>query len=186
MKNKSVFFLLVFSAVALAAEMKGVKMPDQIQVGGKSLVLNGLGMRMATMFKVNVYVGALYSEKKTSDAGSLLASSDLKRVEMAFVRGVGAGKIRDAWDDCLKENCSSTPAMNCDRFKAPFNELKTKIVDMNDGDHMAFDIYPNKVDVWMKGSAAGSIQADGFSTQLLKCWLGHPPNDELKKGMLGL
>lgn len=181
MKSKSVFFLLVFSAVALAAEMKGVKMPDSIQMGGKTLVLNGLGMRMATMFKVNVYVGALYTEKKSSDPASIVGSTDLKRVELAFVRGVGGGKIRDAWDDCLSDNC----ATNCDRFKAPFKELKTKIVDMNDGDHMAFDFYPEKVEVWVKGTSTGIIQSDGFSAQLLKCWLGHPPNDELKKGMLG-
>jgi hypothetical protein len=47
-------------SVAHGKECKGVNFPDQAQVDGSNLVLNGLGLRHATAFKVNVYVAALY------------------------------------------------------------------------------------------------------------------------------
>ena len=50
-----------------AATVAGVNLPDTTTVGDKSLVLNGLGLR--TEFMVKVYVGGLYLEHKTTDAG---------------------------------------------------------------------------------------------------------------------
>jgi hypothetical protein len=51
---------------------------------------------------------------------------------------------------------------------------------------MAFDFHPTKVNVWMKGQFAGSINEPQFVSTFLKTWLGdHPPTDELKKAMLG-
>jgi len=50
--------------IAHGKECKGVNFPDQAQVGGGNLALNGLGLRQATAFKVNVYVAALYVAKR--------------------------------------------------------------------------------------------------------------------------
>ena len=47
------------TAVADGKECKDVNFPDQAQVEGSKLTLNGLGLRQATAFKVNVYVAAL-------------------------------------------------------------------------------------------------------------------------------
>src|SRR6185312_2750601 len=116
-----------------------------------------------------------YLEQKSSDPSAILASSGVKRVEMAFVRGVGAGKLRDAWPDDLKSNCSS----GCDSYSADIQQLQSMMTDMNDGDRMAFDLYPDKVEVWIKGKHVGSIQdRHGFAAQLLKDWIGNAPNDE--------
>jgi hypothetical protein len=60
--------------VAQAKECEGVSFPDQAQVDGSNLTLNGLGMRQATALKVNVYVAALYVARPSSDANALLAS----------------------------------------------------------------------------------------------------------------
>ena len=46
------------AGVAHGKECKGVSVPDQAQVDGSNLTLNGLGLRQATAFKVNVYVAA--------------------------------------------------------------------------------------------------------------------------------
>jgi len=61
------------ASVALGKECKGVNFPDQAQVEGSNLTLNGLGLRQATAFKVNVYVAALYVAKTSSDPNALLA-----------------------------------------------------------------------------------------------------------------
>ena len=44
--------------------LAGPKVPKSVTVGGKKCVLNGTGMREATVFKVDVYKGALYLPSK--------------------------------------------------------------------------------------------------------------------------
>jgi hypothetical protein len=65
---------------AYAAELAGASFPDQATVGGRAVVLNGLGLRTATMLKVKVYVIGLYLENKSSDPQAIIASSDNKRI----------------------------------------------------------------------------------------------------------
>src|SRR6476661_8428868 len=55
-------------AVAQGRECSGVSFSEQLQSEAGPLVLNGLGMRQATVFKVDVYVGALYLTKPSTDA----------------------------------------------------------------------------------------------------------------------
>ena len=60
---------------ACAAELAGVVMPEQVTVDGKTLVLNGLGLREATFLRVDVYVAGLYLEEKSQDADKTQDSS---------------------------------------------------------------------------------------------------------------
>src|SRR3989337_2459246 len=71
-------------------------MPDQATVEGKTLVLNGMGLREATFLKVAVYVAGLYLESKSADANAILGSSQVKRISMHFVRDVRADQMRYA------------------------------------------------------------------------------------------
>src|SRR5262245_43755167 len=57
-------------------ECHGVNFPEQTSVQTSPLTLNGLGLRQATMLKINVYVGALYVAKKYEDADAFLASKN--------------------------------------------------------------------------------------------------------------
>ena len=54
-RNLSAVCLLAIglSAVAHAAELSGVKMPDQLAAGSHNLVLNGLGMRKVLPIRSN-------------------------------------------------------------------------------------------------------------------------------------
>src|SRR5262245_43300615 len=51
-----------------------VSFPDQTVVDGSPLALNGLGLRQATVLRVNVYVAALYVTKPSADPGAILAA----------------------------------------------------------------------------------------------------------------
>ena len=48
----SAFLTCAFSQGAVAAEVSGIKFSDTVKVGGKELVLNGLGVRTKLFFKV--------------------------------------------------------------------------------------------------------------------------------------
>ena len=166
-----------------AAELNGVKMADDAQVGGTPLVLNGLGLRQKRIvFNIDVYVGGLYVTKKSHDGQAILSSSDPKRVELAFLRSVTNGQIRDAFDDAYKDNC----APDCSALKAPFDKLIAMMTPFKTGQRLTFDIYSTKVDVALDGKPMGTIEDAKFPTALLKTWLGdHPPTESLKEGMLG-
>jgi hypothetical protein len=75
-------------------ECKGVNFPDQAQVEGSNLTLNGLGLRHATAVKVNVYVAALYVTKTSTDPMALWGANTPSELMLQFVRNVGADELR--------------------------------------------------------------------------------------------
>ena len=72
--------LLLFTstAMAAAAELDGVVMPDKQDVAGYHLVLNGLGLRTYSILRVHIYVAGLYLERRTIDPNAILSSSQPK------------------------------------------------------------------------------------------------------------
>jgi Chalcone isomerase-like len=167
---------------ASAAELAGVTLPDTLQVGGTPLVLNGMGIREATIFKVKVYVAGLYVPVTSQNAEEILASSQTKSLTMHFVHEVGAGKLRDAWKEGIEKNCKSS----CDAAKPAVEKLNTAMTDMKPGDRMSIVFHPAKVEVAVKDAAPVSIDGAEFGRALLAIWLGtEPPNKSLKEGLLG-
>ena len=82
--------------------LAGVTLPDSAQVGGKNLVLNGLGLR--TKIIVKVYVAGLYLEQKSSDPNSVVKSDTPKRIVMKFVHGASKSQMADAFNECVRDN----------------------------------------------------------------------------------
>lgn len=176
--------VLVAAAVAHGAygkECKGISFPDQMQVDGAALALNGLGLRQATAFKVNVYVAALYVPKTSSDASALLAAAP-KELTLQFVRDVGADDLRKGWNEGFEKNAKSELAALKDRI-ATFNGF---MADMKSGQRIVLVHKPGAgVDVSVAGAAKGTIKGDDFAKALFAIWLGDPPNPEIKSGLLG-
>ena len=71
--------------------------PEHVQVNGTDLALNGLGMRKATFLKVNVYVGALYVTRTSHDPRPLIDPGAPAELILHFVRNVGGGDLKKAW-----------------------------------------------------------------------------------------
>jgi len=171
------------TGIAHGKECKGVNFPDQAQVDGSNLTLNGLGLRQATAFKVNVYVAALYVAKTSSDPNALLGSNTPIELTMQFVRNVGADDLRKGWGEGFENNAKSQlPALQ-ERI-GTFNGWMT---DVKTGDRLTFAYKPGTgVSVNVNGAVKGTIKGDDFGKALLSIWLGaEPPNPEIKAGLLG-
>jgi|SRR6478609_7690395 len=80
--------VLLLALPAGARDCEGVSMPDEVTVEGAKLVLNGMGLREATVFNVNVYVAGLYLLKKSSDGEKIAAAEEPKQIRIQFVRNV--------------------------------------------------------------------------------------------------
>ena len=100
----------VGAGIAHGKECKGVNFPDQVQVEGSTLMLNGLGLRQATAFKVNVYVAALYVAKTSSDPNALLGSNTPSELILQFVRNVGADDLKKGWSEGFEKKCQGSIA----------------------------------------------------------------------------
>ena len=171
------------AASAYGRECKGINFPDQAQVEGHALVLNGLGLRQATIFRVNVYVAALYVAAKSSEPKDILGSSAPIALILQFVRDVGARDIAKGWEEGFAKNAEAQLPALSERIAT----LKSWMADVKTGQRLTFVVAPGTgVQVNVNEAAKGTIKGDDFAKAFLSIWLGpDPPNPELKTGLLG-
>ncbi len=171
------------AGVAHGKDCKGINFADQMQVEGSNLMLNGLGLRQATMLKVNVYVAALYVAKTSNDPNALLGASTPSELILQFVRDVGADDLRKGWSEGFEKNSKGQlPALN-ERIAM----LNGWMADVKSGQRLTFIHKPGAgIEVNVNGAAKGTIKGDDFAKAFLSIWLGSdPPNPEIKAGLLG-
>ena len=174
---------LSLAGTAAAGTKAGITMPDTTQVGDKQLVLNGLGLREATAFKVDVYVAGLYLETRSSDPSKILASNETKRIVMTFKRGVDRKDIVKAWNEGFHNN---SPAV-VPKIQSDIEKLNGWMPKFRKGDTLTLTYVPGAgVNVHVNGTHKGLIQGEDFARALFAIWLGpKPPSGALKTGMLG-
>jgi len=174
-------FVITSTFQLLAGELAGVTLPDTVQVGGRTLVLNGLGLRKK--FMVKVYVAGLYLEQKSSDAGAILKADAPKRIVMHFVRGVSKNQIIDAFSESFENNAPGAKQT----MKAEIDQFLGALDSVNDGDEVSFTYLPGTgTTVAINGKEKLTIAAPSFAPVLFSVWLGpKPPNAEVKDGLLG-
>ena len=183
-----VLLAALWAPVALAqpaytAMCRDVQFPESVTAAGGDLVLNGLGIRKATLLSIKVYVAGLYLPQKSRDAAGVLRSDGRWRLVLRFVRDVGAGDIRDAFQEGFEKTAGDKLAALGPRIEA----LKARMVDFKTGQSLSFTHDPAAgVLVDVNGAAGPPIEGADFARALLAIWLGaKPPNEDLKTGLLG-
>ncbi len=163
-----------------AGELAGVTMPDKATVGGKELVLNGMGLR--EKYFIDVYVGGLYAPAQSNDAKKLISEDVPKRIVMHFVYSeVDKGKLTGAFDDGFD-------AVGARESQAAgLKTLNGMMETVQKGDVIQLDYVPGTgTTVTVKGAKKGTIEGAEFMKALWGVYLGpSPPTGALKKGMLG-
>ena len=102
-------FLALGTGVAAAKEVPGVlTFLSRHRRTEPRLTLNGLGVRKATLLKINVYVAALYVTNTVQRPKP--DPSDRKhphKLILHFVRDVGAGGISNGFDEGFCQKCEA-------------------------------------------------------------------------------
>ncbi len=170
----------LLAAPAFAGELEGVKVDDSITVGGKTVTLNGMGLRRK--FIVNVYVGSLFLEQTSNSPAEILKVDQIRRVEMTMLRDLSKSQL----DDAIKSGFEKNAGSNLPKLQERLDKLMTKLTDVKKGQTIVIQYVPAKgTTIELKGD---SYTAEGkdFADALFAVWLGQYPADEgLKKGMLG-
>ena len=181
MRFMVLFAVLIGAVPALAASRGGKTFADTVEVAGETLVLNGLGIREATVFNVDVYVAGLYVRTKSANARDLVAADEPKQILLKFVRDVDLEDLADAFTEAFKKNKTKS------KYAKELKKLNGWMTSMTDKDTLSLTYVPGTgTEVRTKGSKRGVIAGAGFASALWSVWLGpNPPNSGLKAGMLG-
>jgi hypothetical protein len=169
---------------AIGAECNGVTTPDTVTISGSDLVLNGMGIRKATLLQAKVYVGSLYLPEKSKDGDHILATDRPWQLVLRFVRDVDVSDMRDALEEGLRRAAG-------DRLIAFSRRIETlkasKVASFKEGQYLSFTNDPtNGVAVDVNGTGGPTIRGADFSLALLSMWIGEEPRDAgLKAGLLG-
>lgn len=168
-------------AGAQAATYEGVTVPDTVTVGGKSLVLNGMGLR--TKFFFRIYVGALYLPQKAASMNAVLDQTGPDRILMHMIYAVDKSQFVDAWSEGFKDN---NPQMSAG-LKADVDKFIVFFGNSKKNDVITLDYLPGQgTQVSWNGAVKGTIPGEDFHQALLRVFIGpKPPTEALKKGLLG-
>jgi len=171
----------ILDTAARAGELESVTLPDTLSAGDKTLKLNGLGLRKKAMFKV--YVGGLYLESPSKDAGAVLTADQRKAIRMHFLRDLTKAQLVEAFQEGFEANAKDTAGQ-----KAAFDKMLALVPDVKDGNTLTLTYVPGKGTTLRVGDKElGAFEGKGFADAVFSIWLGpKPPSDDLKKGMLGL
>ena len=172
---------LVAAPAAFGKEVAGVTLPDTASVEGKSLKLNGAGLRTKMVFKV--YVAGLYLETPSKDGATVVSSDQVKRMHLSFLRGLDRSKITEAMSEGFEKNSKA----QLPGLKARLDRLNAMIPDVEKGDQILLTYVPGKgTVVSAKNVEKGVIEGKDFADALFSVWLGaNPIQPDLKKNLLG-
>ncbi|HEY1252847.1 MAG TPA: chalcone isomerase family protein [Thermoanaerobaculia bacterium] len=174
--------LLFAAAGALpAADVAGVQVPETVTAEGKTLKLNGAGLRKKLLFKV--YVAALYLETPSKDGAAVVSSSEVKSMRLSILRSLKGSQVGEAISEGFERNSKDQLPKLQDRLK----KLEQMIPDVKEGDEIVFNAVPDKgVHVTVRGTDRGTIEGRDFADALFSVWLGpNPVQEDLKKALLG-
>ncbi|MGH9786111.1 MAG: chalcone isomerase family protein [Terriglobia bacterium] len=171
----------VLDTAALASELGGATLPDTLKTSEMTLKLNGLGLRKKAMFKV--YVGGLYLESPSKDAGAILATDEGKAIRMHFLRDLTKAQLVGSFQEGFEANAKDKTEQ-----KAAFDKMLALIPDVKEGDTLTFTYLPRTGTTLQAGNKElGVFTGKAFCDAVFSIWLGpKPPSEDLKKGMLGM
>jgi len=171
----------ILNTAALAGELAGATLPDTLKSGEMTLKLNGLGLRKKSMFKV--YVGGLYLESPSKDAGAILAADQAKAIRMHFLRDLTKAQLVEALRAGFEANAKDKSGQ-----KAAFDKMLALIPDVKEGDTLTFTYLPAKGTTLQVGNKELTVfEGKGLGDAVFSIFLGpKPPSEDLQKGMLGM
>lgn len=165
--------------------LEGVDVPASQEVDGKTLYRNGHGLRSFTFYglSMKMYVASFYSEIPLRSPEDVLACAGCPMLfHFTFLRSVGQGKVRLAWQKQLDWSVSYT--------YNGFNQDRDAFISMFGGmeDHgtVTVKFIGDETLVLDQGKLKGTIHGKNFQRAFLSMWFGETAvADDLKLALLG-
>lgn len=152
---------------AMAREVAGVTLPETSSAAGKTLVLNGAGLRTRFLFKV--YVIGLYLERPATDAEAVLGRDSVRRVELHVLRALSGAEIASAIGRAFEQNAGDAVGGLKDRLE----RFESMFPAVEAGDTLVLTYVPGRgTSVVGKGKEVGVVEGKDFADALFSVWIG--------------
>ena len=179
----SLLACLAFSPLTHALEINDINVVEKIQVADQSLTLNGAGIR--SKFFLNLYVGALYLNEKSTDAEALIAADEAMTIRLYITSSLIDGeKMSEATLDGFVKSTGGNLAPIQKEVESLIGAFRDAVADQD-----VFDLQylpGTGVSVIRNGEVKVVVPGLEFKKALFGIWLSDDPvQDDLKEGMLG-
>ena len=169
-----------------AVEMEGVVLEDCVQVGGKSLKLNGAGVSMRMMFKV--YAMGLYLPAQRATPQDVLSTEGPRRLSITMLRSLRGADFQAALAAYVGAEGANLPEAAAAGLLQLSHALAEYTPALNKGDVLTIDWLPGTGTVLElnKRPVSAPLRDIAVYNALLNIWLGeHPTDPSLKDKLLG-
>lgn len=177
---------LALSRSALAIEVGGIRLPDQVTLGGQSLVLNGAGLRVKSFFKV--YAIGLYLPQRDPSASGVMAMGGAKRVHLVMMRDVRGEDLADSLAKGIEANTTPTEFGKVSARLDGLIRQVTQVQRVGKGSVVQVDFQPGiGTRIVLDGKAITTdVPGDDFIKVMLRVWLGQSvTSEDLRAALLG-
>ncbi|MDO8330085.1 MAG: chalcone isomerase family protein [Fluviicoccus sp.] len=180
-----VLAMVLAASPAVAAQVEGVRLADNVRVNNQPMFLSGAGLR--SKFFVRVYVCALYLSERISSPEGVIASRKTRRIELHMLRSMQASAIHEAMMKGLEDNVSAAELKRLKPQLGRLQQAMTSIGGVNEGDVIQFDFVPGQgTIVRIGGDVRDTIEGEELARALLSIWLGPKPvQSDLKDALMG-
>jgi len=182
-KFTTLILIILISISAMAVEIAGVNVKENLVVANKKMVLNGVGVRKKLFFKL--YVGSLYLPEKTMDPMAIVEGNENMIIELNIIsKLITSAKLKEA----LEEGFATVEP---DKMELIKDKLKTftgifEDGEVKNGDIFTFNYIDGNIETYKNGKHLLTTEGQDFKEALFGIWLGDRAIDKgLKKEMLG-
>lgn len=176
----TVIILVLFNISCYAAEIKGVRFDDQININSVELNLSGVAvLKWAMLF--DVYAGAFYLQVDVP--GGEWTKDVAKKLELSYFRKIKAQGFAGASDKLLRENLDPTAYQALSDRLATFYRF---FRDVKPGDRYSINYIPGSgTELRFNDKAIGSVPGHDFAVAYFGLWLGsNPINKDFRDRLL--
>tara|TARA_B100000809_G_C15062146_1_gene502762 strand:- start:167 stop:727 length:561 start_codon:yes stop_codon:yes gene_type:complete len=178
--------LTLVCALSVSAQTKihGIVMPNVVKADGQYLKINGGGIR-EKMF-LDLYVGVLYLDEKSSSANDIINADKPMAIKMRIISGMVS---KDNMEEAIREGFDKSTGGKTDPINDKINSLIAKgfAGEIVKGDVFDLIYIPGTGTTLTKNNKdLVTISGLDFKKALFGVWLCDQPADaDLKKKMLG-
>ncbi len=172
--------VLIMATGSSARVFEGVDMPETLQAGDYTLVLNGVGIRVVMMV-IKPYVAGLYLLEAEKDAAAIMKADEPMAIRLHMTddatRSLMLSKLYDGMINSVK-----SVGGNFESIKPRFEEFKNLLPEpkFEKGSIFEFKYLPGKgLQVYKNGQYKGGIEGLDFKEAFFGIWLNKDkPADE--------
>ena len=186
MKDRRAKFLAAVVALCLTTPASarvtgGVEMPEQVQVEGHVLQLNGASVQRKLFFRI--YCIALYLERPTHRADEAIGSDQMKQIRLHMMHGAGKDTVAGALRRGFESNAPQPLPSN---LRERLEQLLGSVPDVRSGADLVITYNPGVGTAFSaNGQTRMAIPGKDFADALFSIWLGNQRNTGLKRQLLG-